>query len=122
MVSVADSHFGAIEDALRARGVWNETLMVFSSDNGGTPDLIYGDATQFLPICGTDILSHQLQPLSHLLQTPHSTSTLTHSPSRVPSIHPLYLQFDSQPHSPLSRKSKQSSLSTTFSNFRLPLL
>jgi hypothetical protein len=47
MVAVADHHFGAIQDALRARGVWDETLMLFSSDNGGQNDLDYGGGSNY---------------------------------------------------------------------------
>ena len=39
LVSIVDASVGAIVDAIRARGVWNETLMLFSSDNGGPLEL-----------------------------------------------------------------------------------
>ena len=34
MVNLLDDNLRNITDALKRRGVWNETLMVFSSDNG----------------------------------------------------------------------------------------
>jgi arylsulfatase B len=42
LVAEADANVGKIEDALRARGVWGETLAVAFSDNGGQTDLAYG--------------------------------------------------------------------------------
>ena len=34
MVNLLDDNLRNITDALKRRGVWNETLMMFSSDNG----------------------------------------------------------------------------------------
>jgi arylsulfatase B len=42
LVAVVDANIGRIEDALRARGVWDETLAIAFSDNGGQTDLVYG--------------------------------------------------------------------------------
>lgn len=42
LVAEADANIGKIEDALRARGVWEQTLTVTTSDNGGQTDLAYG--------------------------------------------------------------------------------
>lgn len=39
MLSLADAKVGAIEDAIRARGFWNRTLVTFMSDNGGSQTL-----------------------------------------------------------------------------------
>ena len=35
MVAVLDDNVKAITDALKSKGMWNNTLMIFSSDNGG---------------------------------------------------------------------------------------
>jgi arylsulfatase A-like enzyme len=42
LVAELDANLGRIEDALRARGVWGQTLHVAFSDNGGQTDLAYG--------------------------------------------------------------------------------
>ena len=42
LVAEADANIGRIEDALRGRGVWEQTLAVSFSDNGGQTDLSYG--------------------------------------------------------------------------------
>lgn len=46
MVNMVDSHVGMIVDALKARGFWENTLLVLSADNGGP---VYGPAYG----CGT---------------------------------------------------------------------
>lgn len=38
MVNVLDDNVKAVKDALEAKGMWDNTLMVFSSDNGGPVD------------------------------------------------------------------------------------
>lgn len=40
MVALLDSVIGNVTDAIKARGWWNESLMVLHSDNGGPVDLI----------------------------------------------------------------------------------
>ena len=40
MVSYMDASIGAVIDALKARQMWSNTLMIFMSDNGGS--LNYG--------------------------------------------------------------------------------
>ncbi len=42
MVHCLDSGIGNITTALRAKGMWNRTLIVFSSDNGGREDGGFG--------------------------------------------------------------------------------
>ena len=42
LVAELDTNIGRIEDALRARGVWDRTLHVAFSDNGGQTELAYG--------------------------------------------------------------------------------
>ena len=37
MVSVLDDNVKAVTDALKAKGMWDNLLIVFSSDNGGEP-------------------------------------------------------------------------------------
>jgi len=46
-VSVADEALGKVEDALRAAGVWDNTVLVLASDNGGQPDLTFGGGNNF---------------------------------------------------------------------------
>jgi len=41
MAALADAHVGAVVDALVARGMWNDTLLVLSADNGGP---VFGQA------------------------------------------------------------------------------
>jgi arylsulfatase B len=43
MVNLVDTHIGMIVDALKARGMWNETLLILSADNGGP---VYGGSYQ----------------------------------------------------------------------------
>ena len=35
MTNIADTHIGVVVDALKAKGMWDDTLLVVSSDNGG---------------------------------------------------------------------------------------
>ena len=39
MVNMVDIHIGMIIDALKARGMWESTIMLLSADNGGP---VYG--------------------------------------------------------------------------------
>lgn len=52
MTLFADFAYGAIQDALISRGVWNDTLMVFSSDNGGQANLAFGGGNNY-PLRGS---------------------------------------------------------------------
>ena len=52
MAAFADYSTGRIVDAIAARGVWNESLIVWQSDNGGQADLRYGGGSNF-PLRGS---------------------------------------------------------------------
>lgn len=47
MVNALDAHVGAVVDALRAKGMWEDTLMVLTSDNGGPLKLVESATTNF---------------------------------------------------------------------------
>jgi arylsulfatase B len=47
MLSVLDRNIGTIVDALAARGLWDDTLMTFMSDNGGCTELTENAANNF---------------------------------------------------------------------------
>jgi arylsulfatase B len=47
MAAFADYSTGKVVDAITARGVWNETLIMWQSDNGGQPDLKFGGGSNF---------------------------------------------------------------------------
>ena len=47
MVNYLDEHIGRIVEALKARGMWDSTLMVLSSDNGGPLKLVESAATNY---------------------------------------------------------------------------
>ena len=47
MVALLDSVLGNITDTLKARGMWQDTLMVFSSDNGGPMGLPESGSTNY---------------------------------------------------------------------------
>ena len=42
-----DTAFGRIRAALEARGVWDDSLLFVSSDNGGQNDLVYGGGSNY---------------------------------------------------------------------------
>jgi arylsulfatase I/J len=47
MVQWVDSAFGRLRAAIEAAGVWNTSLILASSDNGGQADLMYGGGSNF---------------------------------------------------------------------------
>ena len=47
MVALLDAALGDITDALKAKGMWQDTLMVLSSDNGGPVDTAESGATNY---------------------------------------------------------------------------
>lgn len=47
MLSLADAKVGALVDAIKARGVWDATVMTFASDNGGSSTLSENAANNF---------------------------------------------------------------------------
>ena len=52
MAQFADYSMGKIVDAILARGVWDDTLIVWQSDNGGQADLEFGGGSNW-PLRGT---------------------------------------------------------------------
>eukprot|EP00038_Savillea_parva_P012281 m.203553 g.203553 ORF g.203553 m.203553 type:complete len:523 (+) comp22152_c0_seq1:1-1569(+) len=58
MISAVDDGLGAIVDKLKGRGLWNSTLVIFTTDNGGPVCLSPSPSTQhgekILKSCGTN--------------------------------------------------------------------
>lgn len=51
MVAILDDNIKAVTDELKAKGMWENTLMIFSSDNGG-PVNIEENAANNYPLRG----------------------------------------------------------------------
>jgi arylsulfatase I/J len=51
MAKFADDAMGRVVDAINAAGVWNDTLILWQSDNGGSVDLRFGGGTN-IPLRG----------------------------------------------------------------------
>ena len=47
MVNYLDEHIGRLVEALKAKGMWEQTLMVLTSDNGGPLKLVESAATNY---------------------------------------------------------------------------